>query len=83
MGCSPRFPLAGDSCCNPLSMGYVQKLVERKIPGIYVLSLKIGSNLIQVSRVGLRFLRSVLLTGFLRCFPCSFSLPSEVNSSDR
>ncbi|NXA03654.1 PPT1 thioesterase, partial [Sapayoa aenigma] len=37
----------GDSCCNPLSMGYVQKLVEKKIPGIYVLSLKIGSNLIQ------------------------------------
>ncbi|NWU22279.1 PPT1 thioesterase, partial [Dyaphorophyia castanea] len=37
----------GDSCCNPVSMGYIQKLVEKKIPGIYVLSLKIGSNLIQ------------------------------------
>nr|XP_021395079.1 palmitoyl-protein thioesterase 1 isoform X2 [Lonchura striata domestica] len=37
----------GDSCCNPVSMGYIQKLVEKKIPGIYVLSLKIGSSLIQ------------------------------------
>ncbi|NWT28886.1 PPT1 thioesterase, partial [Cardinalis cardinalis] len=37
----------GDSCCNPVSMGYVKKLVEKKIPGIYVLSLKIGSSLIQ------------------------------------
>ncbi|NXI58776.1 PPT1 thioesterase, partial [Chloroceryle aenea] len=37
----------GDSCCNPQSMGYIKKIVEKKIPGIYVLSLKIGSNLIQ------------------------------------
>ncbi|KAG8143078.1 hypothetical protein E2320_000357 [Naja naja] len=36
----------GDSCCNPLSMGYIKKIVEEKIPGIYVLSLKIGSSLI-------------------------------------
>ncbi|XP_060640601.1 palmitoyl-protein thioesterase 1 [Anolis sagrei] len=37
----------GDSCCNPESMGYIKKIVEKKIPGIYVLSLKIGSNLIE------------------------------------
>lgn len=48
--CMPVFSLAGDSCCNPVSMGYIQKLVEKKIPGIYVLSLKIGSNMIQVNR---------------------------------
>ncbi|XP_070805549.1 palmitoyl-protein thioesterase 1 [Pituophis catenifer annectens] len=36
----------GDSCCNPISMGYIKKMVEEKIPGIYVLSLKIGSTLI-------------------------------------
>ncbi|KAK9394782.1 palmitoyl-protein thioesterase 1 [Crotalus adamanteus] len=36
----------GDSCCNPISMGYIKKIVEEKIPGIYVLSLKIGNNLI-------------------------------------
>uniref|UniRef100_A0A8B9Z0S5 Palmitoyl-protein thioesterase 1 n=1 Tax=Buteo japonicus TaxID=224669 RepID=A0A8B9Z0S5_9AVES len=41
------FPFTGDSCCNPQSMGYIKKIVENKIPGIYVLSLKIGSNLIQ------------------------------------
>ncbi|XP_070619975.1 palmitoyl-protein thioesterase 1 [Erythrolamprus reginae] len=36
----------GDSCCNPISMGYIKKMVEEKIPGIYVLSLRIGSSLI-------------------------------------
>nr|XP_006114851.1 palmitoyl-protein thioesterase 1 isoform X2 [Pelodiscus sinensis] len=38
---------AGDSCCNPESMGYIKKIVENKIPGIYVLSLQIGKNLLQ------------------------------------
>ncbi|XP_038613740.1 palmitoyl-protein thioesterase 1 [Tachyglossus aculeatus] len=37
----------GDSCCNPLSMGSVKKMVESKIPGIYVLSLEIGKNLVE------------------------------------
>uniref|UniRef100_A0A669PIE1 Palmitoyl-protein thioesterase 1 n=1 Tax=Phasianus colchicus TaxID=9054 RepID=A0A669PIE1_PHACC len=37
----------GDSCCNPLSMGYVRDMVQRRIPGIYVLSLRIGSSLVQ------------------------------------
>ncbi|XP_061870613.1 palmitoyl-protein thioesterase 1 isoform X3 [Colius striatus] len=37
----------GDSCCNPQSMGYIKRIVEKKIPGIYVLSLKIGNNLVQ------------------------------------
>ncbi|KAM9038392.1 LOW QUALITY PROTEIN: palmitoyl-protein thioesterase 1 [Sarcophilus harrisii] len=37
----------GDSCCNPLSMGAIKKLVELKIPGIYVLSLEIGKTLIE------------------------------------
>ncbi|XP_063220790.1 palmitoyl-protein thioesterase 1 [Bacillus rossius redtenbacheri] len=34
----------GDFCCNPLSLGYVKKLIEKEIPGIYVKSLKIGST---------------------------------------
>nr|KAF6507361.1 palmitoyl-protein thioesterase 1 [Rousettus aegyptiacus] len=37
----------GDSCCNPLSMGAIKKMVEMKIPGIYVLSLEIGKTLIE------------------------------------
>uniref|UniRef100_A0A8D0DFN9 Palmitoyl-protein thioesterase 1 n=1 Tax=Salvator merianae TaxID=96440 RepID=A0A8D0DFN9_SALMN len=37
----------GDSCCNPLSMGFIKKMVEKKIPGIYVLSLEIGNSLIE------------------------------------
>ncbi|KAM6173264.1 palmitoyl-protein thioesterase 1 [Erethizon dorsatum] len=35
----------GDSCCNPFSMGAIKKMVEEKIPGIYVLSLEIGKNI--------------------------------------
>ncbi|XP_005993967.1 palmitoyl-protein thioesterase 1 [Latimeria chalumnae] len=35
----------GDSCCNPLSMGAIKKMVEQKIPGIYVLSLEIGNSI--------------------------------------
>lgn len=26
----------GDTCCNPQSMGYIKKLIEEQIPGIYV-----------------------------------------------
>ncbi|XP_073429042.1 palmitoyl-protein thioesterase 1 isoform X2 [Dendrobates tinctorius] len=35
----------GDSCCNPFSMGGIKKMVEQQVPGIYVLSLKIGSTI--------------------------------------
>ncbi|KAM7324378.1 hypothetical protein ACRRTK_016683 [Alexandromys fortis] len=37
----------GDSCCNPLSMGAIKKLVEKELPGIYVLSLEIGKNMME------------------------------------
>lgn len=36
----------GDSCCNPLSMGSVKKLLENELNGSYVLSLKIGNSII-------------------------------------
>ncbi|XP_070555652.1 palmitoyl-protein thioesterase 1-like [Ptychodera flava] len=36
----------GDSCCNPLSMGSIKSLVESLVPGVYVKSLMIGSNII-------------------------------------
>jgi palmitoyl-protein thioesterase len=39
----------GDSCCNPLSMGAIQKLIESHIPGVYVHSLMIGSNIEKVN----------------------------------
>lgn len=39
----------GDSCCNPFSMGSVVKYFEESIPGVYVNSLMIGDNVIQVS----------------------------------
>jgi palmitoyl-protein thioesterase len=34
----------GDTCCNPLSMGRIQKVIEQTIPGIYVNSLRIGNS---------------------------------------
>ncbi|KAL1777446.1 palmitoyl-protein thioesterase 1 [Sigmodon hispidus] len=37
----------GDSCCNPISMGAIKKMVEKEIPGIYILSLQIGKNMIE------------------------------------
>lgn len=41
--------IKGDSCCNPLSMGSIKDIVEKTIPGIYVNSLMIGSNIVEVS----------------------------------
>lgn len=46
----------GDSCCNPLSMGAIKKMVEKKIPGIHVLSLEIGKTLREVRRFTVQFL---------------------------
>ena len=34
----------GDSCCNPLSLGSLIKLIKRQLPEPYVVSLRIGSN---------------------------------------
>lgn len=36
---------SGDVCCNPLSLGGLQKFIEEQIPGVYVLSLKIGKTI--------------------------------------
>ncbi|KAM4797382.1 palmitoyl-protein thioesterase 1 [Rhinophrynus dorsalis] len=52
IGEDPPVPLViwhgmGDSCCNPLSMGAIKKMVEKQIPGIYVLSLEIGNSVIE------------------------------------
>uniref|UniRef100_A0A915CYA9 Palmitoyl-protein thioesterase 1 n=1 Tax=Ditylenchus dipsaci TaxID=166011 RepID=A0A915CYA9_9BILA len=42
----------GDSCCNPMSMGYVKKLLKTHIPGVYVNSLMLGSNVIEDTEHG-------------------------------
>lgn len=34
----------GDSCCNPISMGSIKRILEQYISGVYVKSLEIGSN---------------------------------------
>uniref|UniRef100_A0A914HF74 Palmitoyl-protein thioesterase 1 n=1 Tax=Globodera rostochiensis TaxID=31243 RepID=A0A914HF74_GLORO len=35
----------GDSCCNPLSMGFIQKLIRTNVPRVYVRSLRIGASI--------------------------------------
>ncbi|XP_031553367.1 palmitoyl-protein thioesterase 1-like [Actinia tenebrosa] len=42
----------GDSCCNPLSMGSIKGMLEKKIPGIYVRSLMIGNNILEDTENG-------------------------------
>lgn len=37
----------GDSCCNPFSIGGFKKFLEESMPGVYVNSLRIGSNMIE------------------------------------
>ncbi|XP_075547638.1 palmitoyl-protein thioesterase 1-like [Dermacentor variabilis] len=48
---SQAFPIVmwhglGDSCCNPLSLGGFKNFLEQSIPGVYVNSLRIGTNMI-------------------------------------
>ncbi|CAL8292474.1 unnamed protein product [Merluccius merluccius] len=42
----------GDSCCNPLSLGAISKMIQAQVPGIYVLSLRIGDNVVQDTENG-------------------------------
>ena len=43
-----NYQFLGDSCCNPLSMGSIKAMFEKQIQGVYVKSLMIGSNIIEV-----------------------------------
>lgn len=38
--------LPGDTCCFPFSLGSIKKLIETETNGTYVLSLKIGGNMV-------------------------------------
>ncbi|XP_076440551.1 palmitoyl-protein thioesterase 1-like [Babylonia areolata] len=42
----------GDSCCNPLSMGSVKKMIEEEVKDIYVRSLQIGNNIVEDTENG-------------------------------
>jgi len=42
----------GDSCCNPLSMGSIKRLLEREIKGVYVHSLEIGNGIVEDTENG-------------------------------
>lgn len=41
-------PSLGDVCCNPLSIGGLQKFIQQEIPDVYVISLKIGKTIKEV-----------------------------------
>jgi len=36
----------GDTCCDPLSMGHIKKLIQESMPGIYVYSIEVGENVL-------------------------------------
>lgn len=40
------FDIKGDSCCNPLSMGSIMRMIRRQIPDIYIHSLEIGNGIV-------------------------------------
>lgn len=42
----------GDCCCNPMSMGSIKGMLEKQIPGVYVHSLMIGTNVAQDTKNG-------------------------------
>lgn len=40
--------ISGDSCCFSFSLGGIKKLIENRIPNIYVYSIRLGNNEIEV-----------------------------------
>lgn len=42
-----NFDDVGDSCCNPLSLGRLMDVVKKEVPGIYIQSMKFGSNILE------------------------------------
>uniref|UniRef100_A0AC34RCE2 Palmitoyl-protein thioesterase 1 n=1 Tax=Panagrolaimus sp. JU765 TaxID=591449 RepID=A0AC34RCE2_9BILA len=42
----------GDSCCNPLSMGRIKKLLQKQVPGVYVHSLMLGGGVVSDTEHG-------------------------------
>jgi len=42
----------GDSCCFSFSLGKFKKELETEVPGVYVLSIKIGSDLVEDVKSG-------------------------------
>uniref|UniRef100_A0A0K0EZ11 Palmitoyl-protein thioesterase 1 n=1 Tax=Strongyloides venezuelensis TaxID=75913 RepID=A0A0K0EZ11_STRVS len=42
----------GDSCCNPISMGRVINIIKKQLPGVYVHSLRFGSNIFSDTEQG-------------------------------
>lgn len=56
----------GDSCCNPLSMGSIMRMIKRSIPNVYIHSLEIGKGIM-----------SDTLNGFFMPIPQQISLACD------
>lgn len=37
----------GDTCCYSFSMGAIQKMLEKQLPGVFVYSIEVGSDLVE------------------------------------
>jgi len=61
----------GDSCCNPLSMGSIMRMIRRQIPDIYIHSLEIGNGIV-----------SDTLNGFFMPIPEQITLACNKIKSD-
>lgn len=43
----------GDSCCNPNTMGWIQDLIKSVIPDVYIYSVQLGANAVDVNFISL------------------------------
>ncbi len=72
----------GDTCCSPGSMGRIMRLIEDEYPGIYIHSLQIGDNFIEVSvlEVALGTAWGADLLGILLHVDCRANLHERMRS---
>lgn len=42
-----RIFVSGDSCCFPFSLGNFEEKLNSSLPGVHILSIRIGSNVIE------------------------------------
>jgi len=61
----------GDSCCNPLSMGSIMRMISKSIPDVYFHSIKIGDSTLADT-----------LNGFLKPIPEQIEMACQAIKSD-
>lgn len=43
------FDFQGDSCCFSFSLGAIKRILEEELPGVYVKSIRIGNDVVEVN----------------------------------